>query len=276
MRVDVLVPELGDKADGSYRRKLLRAMGVHLTELPNKTAVPIRSFIILPRDDAQLRAIVGVEKQSKSQTIEAILYEGFLDASAIRAVIAQLDILIEPYPMLPPQVPVFGADGHDLLLSRLKSVWQYSKSGVDVAIENVPIERLVSLTRFVREYKYRQIRHLIQFYRHLGIPLFDPAAVTLNTKESSIVTPPVVEESGGHFILVEGSTRATFCRDEGVSQIRCVVVRGVRDPLPSTPVPFKQVRVVGRTLAAEQRYEHFNYAHFRSIERSVHPLDSLV
>jgi hypothetical protein len=112
-------------------------------------------------------------------------------------------------------------------------------------------------------------------YKRSGIPLFDSAAVTLNTGEKSIVTPPVVEESGGQFILVEGSTRATFCRDEGISNINCVVVRGVTDPLPSTPVPLRQVRVVGRTLDTGQRYERFNYTHFRSIERSVHPFDSL-
>jgi hypothetical protein len=144
-----------------------------------------------------------------------------------------------------------------------------------VSIENVPTDRLVSLTLFIREYKYRQMRHMIKLYRDLGLPLFDPAAVLLNTQASSIVTPPVVEESGGEFILIEGSTRATFCRDEGVSQMKCVVIRGVKDALPSEPVPFRQVRVVGRTLGPEQRYKHFNYAHFRSIERSVHPLDSL-
>lgn len=275
VRVDALLPELGDKADGPYRRKLLRAMGVHLTELPGVTSVPIRSFVILPRDPAQLRAIVGVEKQSRSQTIEAVLYEGFVDASVIGAVLARLDELIEPYPVTPPAAPVFGADSHDLLLDRIKSVGQYSKPGVTVNIERIPIEKLFSLTSFVREYKYRQIRYLIELYNTLGISLFDPAAVILNTGEKSIVTPPVVEESGGQFILVEGSTRATFCRDERISEITCVVVRGVGDPLPSTPVPFERVRVVGRTLDPEKRYKGFNYRHFRSIERSVHPFDSL-
>jgi len=275
VRVDAILPELGDKADGPYRRKLLRAMGVHVTELANETSVPMRSFVIVPRDVGQLRAIVGVEKQSRSQTIEAVLYEGFLDTCAIRAILARLEDLIEPYPATPPPVPVFEAGGHDLLLARIKLVGQYSKPGIEVSIENVPLERLVSLTRFVREYKYRQIRHLIDLYKGLGIPLFDPAAVGLNTGEKSIVTPPVVEAVGGQFILVEGSTRATFCRDEEISVMNCVVVRGVTDPLPSTPVPFKQVRVVGSTLAAGQRYERFNYSHFRSIERAVHPFDSI-
>jgi len=64
VRVDALLPALGDKADGGYRRRLLLAMGVHLTELQNATTVPLRSSVIVPRDAAQIRAIVGVEKQS--------------------------------------------------------------------------------------------------------------------------------------------------------------------------------------------------------------------
>ena len=273
--MDVLAPELGDKADGPYRRKLLRAMGAQLTELPHETAVPIRAFVIIARDEASHRAIVGVEKQSRSQTIEAALYEGFLDATAIRAILGELEKLISPVADELPATPQFGADSHDLLLSRIKAVPQYARADVDVSIENIQIDRLVSLTSFVREYKYRQIRHLIQLYRRLGISLFDPAAVTLTAGATSIVTPPVVEESGGQFILIEGSTRATFCRDEGLSHIKCVVVRGVHDPLPGTPVSFNRVRVVGRTLGPEQRYENFNYSNFRSIERSVHPLNSL-
>jgi hypothetical protein len=172
-------------------------------------------------------------------------------------------------------LPVFETCGQDLLLSRIKSVSQYSKPGVEISIENISLDRLVSLTRFVREYKYRQIRHLIELYKRLGVTLFNPTQVTLNTGKKSIVTPPVVEAAGNQFILIEGSTRATFCRDEGVSTINCVVVRGVTDQLPSTPVRFQQVRVVGSTLGPGQRYERFNYSHFRSIERGVHPLDSL-
>ncbi|MGY3479378.1 patatin-like phospholipase family protein [Bradyrhizobium ottawaense] len=273
VKVDVLLPALGDKADGVYRRRLLRAMGAHVTEIPNETAVPIRAVVIVPRDVSQLRAVVGVEKQSKSQTIDAIYYQGFLNTAAIRAILGQLDSQINA-PQAAPFTPTFESDGHDLLLKRIRSVRQYSKAGIDISIENVPIDRLVSLTRFVREYKYRQIAHLIRLYRQSNLPLFDTAMVRLGMA-SSIVTPPVVEEAGGRFILVEGSTRATFCRDEGASQIKCVVVRGVTDPLPSVAVEFKRVRVVGRTLEAAERYERFNYEHFRSIERAVHPFDSL-
>jgi predicted acylesterase/phospholipase RssA len=283
VQVDVIVPELGDKADGTYRRKLLLALGANLTVLSTQTAVPMRAFIIIPRDVTHLRAIIGIEKQSRSQNIEAIIYEGFVDEGVIRSVLERLDDLIASKSReatLDPRlatdgVPRFATDGHDLLISRIRSIAQYSKAGVDINIENIEISNLVSLTRFVREYKYQQIRHLIKLYQDTATPIFSPAAVALATGESSIVTPPVVEESGGKFILVEGSTRATFCRDEGVPKFKCIVVRGVKDPLPSTPIPFNQVRVVGRTLDASHRYEHFNYAHFRSIERAVHPLNGL-
>jgi len=127
-------------------------------------------------------------------------------------VLAQLDAIIRPYPPVSPSIPALVPDGYDLLVARLRSVGQYSKGGVDISIENVPIEKLVSLTRFVREYKYRQIGHLVQLYRSRGISLFDLAAGQLNATQMSIATPPVVEESGGQFVLVEGSTRATFCR----------------------------------------------------------------
>ena len=275
VRVDVLLPELGDKTDGTYRRKLLRAMGVHLTELHRATSVPIRSFVMVPQDADQLRAIVGVEKQSHSQTIEAVLYDQFLHTAAIGAVLAQLEKLIEPYPTTTPARLELSAGGHELLLTRLQTVRQYSGPNIELSIENIPVEKLVSLAQFVREFKYRQIRHLVELYNQASISLFDPAIVTLDKGIESLLTPPVVEESGGQFILVEGSTRATFCRDEGIPQLKCVVVRGVTAPLPSKPFPFKQVRVLGRTLEPRQRYEHFDYSHFRSIERAVHPLNSL-
>jgi predicted acylesterase/phospholipase RssA len=97
VRVDVLLPALGDKPDGVYRRQLLRAMGAHVTEIPNTTAVPFRAFLIITRDPSQSRAVVGVDKQSRTQSIEASYYQGFLDSAVIRAVLAQLDTTSQPY-----------------------------------------------------------------------------------------------------------------------------------------------------------------------------------
>jgi len=274
--IQVLLPEHGDHVKhGPYRRKLLRLLGADVTELQGKSSVPIRAYVLLSQDLGDARAIIGVERGLGAHGIEAVLYEGYLDAPAIRSIVSLLDEKIQPTGAVTPRPSIVEGE-QDRLLRSLKTVGQYAKTGVSLTLENVPVERMLSLTRFVREYKYKQIHHLIRLYSRNDLPLFASAYVSLSDGKKSILTPPVVEESGENFILVEGSTRATYCRDLGIPKaIRCIVARGVKDPLPSEVVPFRQVRVIGRTLQAGERYKGFNYGHFRSVENKVHPPESL-
>jgi hypothetical protein len=276
VRIQVLLPEHGDHPrHGPYRRKLLRALGAEVSELPGKSSVPIEAYVLDSIDTAQIKAAVAVERGLSSHGIEAVVYEGYLDIPAIRSILGQLDQYLQSSSSS-AALPNIVAGSQDQLIQHLRSVGQYAKAGVDLTIENVPVASMLSLTRFVREYKYKQIQHLIGLYSRHDVPLFTPATIDFREGKKSILTPPVVEESGDNFVLIEGSTRATYCRDLGSpSAIKCVVVRGVRDLLPSEPIPFRQVRIVGRTLNAEQRYEGFNYQYFRAIENNVHPPNSL-
>jgi hypothetical protein len=236
----------------------------------------VRAYILDSKDPARIKAIVGVEKGlNDGHGIEAVVYSGVLDSPVIRSVLTLIEAYLEDG--APSGAPPFIIPGaQDELLQFLGVVGQYAKTHVDLAIESIPLERMVSLTRFVREYKYKQMHHLIELYSKNNIPLFASASVRFQNGKHSILTPPVVEEAGGKFVLVEGSTRATYCRDSGAyDALKCVVVRGVKDPLPSEVVQFHQVRVVGRTLRAAERYSGFAYDNFRHIENSVHPLNSL-
>jgi hypothetical protein len=276
VRVQVLAPEHGDHArHGPYRRKLLRALGVELTELPGKSSVPIRAYVLDSNDMVQTKAMVGIERGLGVHDIEAIVYEGYLDHPAIKSILSQLDRYLQINPDVAIR-PALVAGSQDQLLEALRRVGQYAKAGVALTIENVPLTNMVSLTGFVREYKYKQIHHLINMYHRHDLRLFSPASVDLKDGKKSILTPPVVEESGGKFILIEGSTRATYCRDFGSpGEINCVVARNVKDLLPSEIIPFQQVRIVGRTLDPEDRYKGFDYKYFRAIENSVHAPHSL-
>jgi len=275
--VQVLLPEYGDREEhGPYRRKLLRALGAQVIELSGKSSVPVRAYILDTKDPARINAIVRVKRGLEMHGIEAIHYNGFLHSSAIQSMLQLLDDHLGQPMVAPTNRPSIVAGRQGQLIDYLVLVGQYSKGGVSVQVENIPLDRLVSLTRLVREYKYKQIHHLIGLYSRHDIPLFAPAFVKFYDGKDSILTPPVVEESGGQFILIEGSTRAVYCRDSGVhGSVKCVVVRNVRDPLPSQTIPFSQVRVVGRTLAAAERYDGFTYDNFRAIENTVHPLASL-
>jgi len=165
-------------------------------------------------------------------------------------------------------------EAHDVehVISRLRrGVHQYSSPNVDLEVSVVNTNDLFLMTPFARAFKYKQIGLLFQEYQRVSIEPFQVMSVRLTSSEYSIVTPPVVEIHDIGPVVVEGTTRATFCRDNKIHGFHCIQVTGVRDPLPGTPVPIDQVRVAERSLTPGERMENFNYNHFRHIERAVHP-----
>jgi hypothetical protein len=272
-RIDVILPENGDRpGDGPYRRRLLGALGANVSIAQGESFVPLRATVIIPQDKTQIRAIVGVESQPKSEA-DSVLYQGYLDAGVVGAIFEKLDAQITELQTAPLPALVRVLD--EEVIAPLRSVGQYANERVKIDLERIQVDRLVATSRLTREFKYNQIRYLVEMYRRLGLELFEPAAVELAGGFKSILTPPVVEEAGSDFVLIEGSTRATFCRDEGISSFKCVVVRGVSDPVPSRTYDFSKVRITGRELPASERYDGFEYAQFRHIERAMHPIDSL-
>ncbi|RYG94696.1 hypothetical protein EON65_57095 [archaeon] len=270
--IRVLLP-ISDKnhAESQYQRRLLKSLGVFVYEVGN---VPVLAWLMNPTDLYSPRAVVGIPKTGTHSKMEAIKYEGILDSPVIRALNAQIEALLPPLTSASTGVTI-AATSADKLLKRLRTLPQYSRNGVRLSIETVPISRLVSLTKYVREYKSRQIGYLVKLYQESNIDLFQPAVVNLASGQQSIITPPVLEESGNELLIIEGSTRAVYCRDHGIERFAAVVVRNVTDPLPSAKVDFSRVRIVSKTLDPNQRYPDFSYSNFRHIESSVHPLDSL-
>jgi hypothetical protein len=220
-----------------------------------------------------MKALVGVEKKGTADA-DAVLYQGYLDAGVVGATLEKLESLIEP---LSPteKLPSLSKILDSEIIQRLRAVGQYANESVQLSIESAEIKRLVATSRLTREFKYNQIRHLVDIYRGLGLELFEPVAIQFANNQNSIVTPPVVEAVGDRFVVIEGSTRATFCRDEGIPSFKCIVVRNVADPTPSKTFDFDIVRITGRDLPVSERYEGFDYAHFRHIERAMHPIDGL-
>jgi predicted acylesterase/phospholipase RssA len=272
--IDAVLPQNGDRpGDGPYRRRLLNALGANLTVLAGESFVPLRATIVVPQDKTQTRVIVGVDKQPKVD-VDSVVYQGYLDAGVIKVAFDKIDSLVTSSGV-DLTVPFLVRVAAEEVINPLRFVGQYSKENVSIGIETVHVQQLAATSRFTREYKYNQIRYLIDMYRRLGFELFEPVAVQFANGLKSIVTPPVVEEAGGRFILIEGSTRATFCRDEGIPSFKCIVVRGVSDPVPSSTFDFSKVRITGRRLPVISRYEGFEYSQFRHIERAMHPIDSL-
>ena len=252
---------------GLYRKRLLAALGVELIE---SDTPPFRGYLINCKEAEHGTAYVG----TNTNGVEAVVYSGEIHSAAIGSLYTKLTV---GFTNIPEErfTPKIVTDSQDELLSRLKKVSQYSKPSVKLSLEEIPVSKLVALTNYVHEYKYRQVQHWSKLFQQNSLRLFESAAIELPQGAKSIITPPVVEDAGGKYVLIEGSTRATFLRDRGDETIVCVVARGIQDPLPCKVSEFANVRVVGRKLDTDLRYENFNYALFRKIEVAVRPLNSL-
>jgi hypothetical protein len=107
----------------------------------------------------------------------------------------------------------------------------------------------------VRGYKFKQIQQLFDLFDRAGMNCFDTAEVRYTDRLGTFVTPPVVEFTGGRFILVQGNTRALYCFRNGIEDLRCIVVRDHRAPLPSNQrIELSDVLIGGRTISTADRY----------------------
>lgn len=261
-----------DKAHGDFRLQLLRTLGANVTEASH---IPARAYLFDYDDPDSATALVGVPRATHQGTAEAVRYSGKNDFPMIDSLAARLQNIVTAEALNANQLQLTPGS-QDRLFSRLHDVSQYRAPSIKMSVRSVPLTSLVSLTRYVREFKYRQIHWLAELFKRQGFDLFEPVTLDFGSGKESIITPPVVESAGDKFVLIEGTTRAAYCRDLGLDQITAVVVEGVADPLPGElKIPIKWVRMVGRLLSVGDRYNNMTRSHFRSIEKSVHPLNSL-
>ena len=72
-------------------------------------------------------------------------------------------------------------------------------------------------------------------------------------------------------VVIEGTTRASYCYQEGIRDFHCIVANGVREELPGIPKPIQEITLVERTLTADEKTQGWDLSKYRRIERSVHP-----
>ena len=254
-----------------YRRRLLAALGANI-EYVEKT-LPFRGFLVNPDDQALARAIVFTP-EGAAQPGTALRYEAPFDLPVIQSLSVALDNLRKPQAVSGPgSTPQIVGVAEQQVMERLKrNVKAYSTSGVKVAMETLKIGEMISLTRLVRGYKYKQIRSLFELFGTAKLECFETAEVRYAPGLSTLITPPVLEYTGDCYVLVQGNTRAAFCYKNGIEEMRCCVVRGLVTPLPSDQrIELRNVLIGGRTLSVEDRYGSGIDKDYRAIEWATHP-----
>ena len=258
--VRVLAPPIvhrARKAREQAIRKLLVDLGVMFEET---ATLPVSGFFLrtrYPDDDCAI--VIGEAGTPES----AVRYTGKADSSAVQAL----------HSRLPPHaagtasfVPTLVDQGLDEVITRLRTVKQYSAPKTKIDPIEAATEDLWLMSPYARHYKFEQIKKLRDAYDQVGSTPFSALAVQLASGGTSIITPPVVEESAGKQVVIEGTTRATYCYENGVAEYPCLRVRGVEDGLPGEPTPIKKVTIARRSVDEEK------HPRYRNVERAVHPI----
>jgi len=236
--------------------------------------LPFRGFLLDPDHPDNCLAVVYMDDPVANRTL-AVRYQSRYDFAAIKALSHFLNIT--PPAETGTERPEIVSLAEEEVIEKLRRhVGQYSIA--DMTMETVAIENIVSLCRMVRGFKFDQTRVLYHLFRKAELQRFQCAAVAYPNGGKTIITPPVVEESGGKFILIQGTTRTVYAHRSGDRNIRCLVVRNPTGPIPSDlRIPLRHVFVGGRTVSTKDRYEREFDDDFRRIEFATHyPTETLV
>ena len=261
----VLETAKGGQHDG-YQRRLLRALGIPCAEVPS---LPYRGVLLDPEHHSKAQAVIYIPDAVGGRS-RAVHYRAPEDFEASRALFA----------LLPKSGTVASSlkidlerDSENIVIDKLKKhVPPYAQA--KLSMETIPLGQLTALSKLVRGYKYQQIAALHKIFAAAEFHLFEPAQVNYGSGRRTIVTPPVVEQTGNQYILVQGTTRAVYTLRRGFSHIRCLVVNGPSAPLPGRlRVPLARVLIGGRTLSTRDRYEQDIDKDYRHIEQATHHPD---
>lgn len=257
-----------------YRRLLLEKLGVRLVIIDS---LPLSCFlfkssheenhtsIVMYSDEEQVRA-AGHGKIYRSiadKYVHEYLWKSFevhIQDIGLSAVTNESHFKIKKVP-------------HSELKRSLKNVRQYRNNDIHIQLKNVNINNVKFLTRFVKSYKYNQIKKFIDILRHYEIYDFESYAIVSNDGTEFLITPPVVEKYNDDYRLIEGNSRFVyFFRELKVSKIKALVVENVTERLPSSGAySLDSIIVTTKDKNGETRYEEFNYQDFRKIEENVRP-----
>ena len=217
-------------------------------------------------------AIVYSEPLVDSPAVRAVRYRSPFDYAMIRS----MQDSIESIPMTllsdfgrPPRIA--ATTSADLITRLKRFVTPYGHQDVQLEINRVRVNTLVSLSKVVKAYKYQQISYLHQLFVRHGLTPFQLATVEYAAAQSTILTPVVAELSGEQPILIQGNDRSAYCQRNGIEQIDCLLARNVSVALPSNQrVAVRHMLIGDRTLSTHDRFGADIDRDYRHIELASH------
>jgi Predicted nucleotide-binding protein containing TIR-like domain len=250
------------------RRALLEDLGCDVRECSD---LAISGFFLRAKYWDESVAIIVNDRPSTTLPL-ATKYEGIADAAAVEALFGRLTGAtadVDPTDLFMPSIAM--QDIGEVMNLLRSGVRQYRSAKVTMSEARVATKDLLPLSTYARAYKYVQIERLFSVYRGISQEPFTALAITLKSGKKSILTPPVVEVREESSVVIEGTTRATFCFRNQIDDYYCIAVHGVEEDLPGVPLEIGKVTISERSLSQNERTEDFQASLYRQIERATHP-----
>ncbi len=165
-------------------------------------------------------------------------------------------------------LPTIEKVNPDELNKKMKNVPFYRNC--TFSLETVEIKDIIPLTKYVREFKLNQISTLVDFYKEINLPLFEPCAIVTKSGSKQLLVPPVLELYDGKLYVAEGHSRSLYCLQNNINSFTALIVKGCSAPLASNPNKWENVKIAYTQAKTHAVYEGRRIELARRIETYTH------
>ena len=260
--VSSTIPEKYKEVENA-RRRMLKAMGCNLI---TKDGLPLTGYFFMEKKGVWK----GIIFNEDDTTFSANYYCNSIDSDVIKEVVLKLTKERLTTVSRPNRITIRPIEPSKII-NRLKTEIIYKDA--DLKFETVNLEDLHFMNPYIRALKYKQIDKMYELYENGNIVPFSAAALYFGKKES-IICPPVAERHNGKLYIIEGNTRCVYAYRHGIHKLKIIVVDNVITPIPcDTKKTYKvsDVLISDTKITAGNRYQNFDYSHFRHIEETIRP-----
>lgn len=252
-------------ADFDYVVRLLSYMGINVFIVNEK--LPVLGYFFCKSHRWKSIVVKKFERYYKAQyynsEIESKLAKIFIDTLKRRQYVNR------HYDLSHISIKKIG---EDIMIKKLKSVSQYSKSSI--CFKKVNIEDLCFMHDFVYGYKYRAMDELFLLYNNANLEIFSPAEFILAEGKSSIITPPIVECHGDEYVVISGLTRLFYAYKQNIKEVLLAIVYNCTDSTPADGrYKVSELRIKDTPLDLEEQSIR-NYQNYRFIEQALRPANT--